>query len=183
MNWNHLCLHPKSQYFDEVPNLDDEDTSTLKAFDYDENRTKYISEMLHQDVIQVDNRNEKYTLLLEEYVQGYKKRQPDNRLFKWLFFIIFIGIFIIIVLVTSKYINIASQNINSIDINSSIGLVTSCVTLITSIIVIPKIIAKYLFSIEEDKFMAEIIKSMFLQDDKIRKSIHSRHNDNDIDLK
>ena len=49
------------------------------------------------------------------------------------------------------------------------ALVPSLVSLITSFIVIPKVIAKYLFNIKEENSMVEIIKSLQSYDDDLYK--------------
>ncbi len=161
----------KSAFIKDIESVSSSDQPFYKPFDYlttEESARK----MIEQDIEQLDSRNEKYTHLLEEFISDYQARKETNRKFKSRFFYVFIGAFVLIVLATILYIIITIVNMRYINIAVVSGLVAACSTLITAIIAIPQIIAKYLFSIEEDKFMADIIRSMLTQDDKIRSTLN-----------
>ena len=130
-------------------------------------------ERILEDINQLDERNIKYSDLLQQFLDDYKARKRINKHYKSIFFHVFMTAFVLILIVTVAYIVFATLNISKTNISMIAGLVTAAATLITSILTIPQIIAKYLFSIEEDKFMSDIIKSMLTQDDKIRESLNN----------
>lgn len=137
--------------------------------------------------VEITERDKQYTELLEHFVSITKVRNILKEIFKWFFYLIIVlsmGILSYIVLVIFRRI------INTTDINQIIDtlplLITSIVGFVSTIISIPLVITKYLFSTKEDRCITQIIlhtqdhdissrdwvsnfKEMFSQNDKISK--------------
>ena len=161
-------------YVAEIPDPEDSD---VKKYDYVSSKSKYSLELIQYDMVRLKSREYKYQELLERYVDDYKFRKNKNRRYRSWFFWTFLITFILILLVSMLYILVTAFYADKFDISVVTGLITVCLTMISSIIIIPKIIAKYLFDADEDKYMAEIIKAMFLQDNNTRNNIEMNHND------
>lgn len=111
-----------------------------------------------------------YSKLLDIYVISTKRNVVIKNILKILFFIITMGSLIAVVFIfywTLKYaFNIIGEfeNLNDISLEAVLSIVTIILPAISSLIVaflkIPKIIAKYLFNIEEDNFMNSVIKNI-----------------------
>ena len=103
-------------------------------------------------------------------LQHYKERQKLH--FKALFFWIIMLGFLVLFLLPGVIILWAGK---LSELTMAVALVSSLIELVSAIIILPKIIAEYLFNKEEDKNMMEIIKSM--QEYNERKHEHIRQND------
>lgn len=91
------------------------------------------------------------------FVENQSRKERQKLALKEQFFwLIMIGFFTLMIL---PFIIIISSNSFS-DTTMIVALLSVLVELIVAIIVLPKIIAEYLFNKEEDKNMMEIIKSM-----------------------
>lgn len=116
-----------------------------------------------------------FIVFLKNFVE-MQKQKDDLKLhlkdqFFWLVMISFLVLIVtplIIVLVAHKY----------SDITVIVALVASLVELVTAIIVLPKIIAKYLFNKEEDAHMLKIINSMQRYNEKKHDYIGSSEKNN-----
>lgn len=112
-----------------------------------------------QAVLQMNNRDEKYTNLLKSFVSITGARNILKEIHKWLFFWI-------IVLVCGAFGLLAYKTISGIMnsgdtdyILSAIPIVvTAFVSLITAIIGIPLAITHFLFNTKEDEYIVELIK-------------------------
>ena len=107
---------------------------------------------------QIEDRDERYTLLLKHFVGVTRFRNWVKEIFKWAFMISIVVCISVLTksfyLLTEKYVKTASiqEIIDSIPL-----LVTSIVSIISAVISIPVIITKYLFSTKEDKYITNII--------------------------
>lgn len=135
------------------------------------------------DYNEVLKHHERYTRLLSTYVNNTRINLYAKNLIKVTFFIITMWIWItLIILFKSSFHEVLkiinSQNVNEDYIKSTIdllaALVPSLISLITSFIVIPKIIAKYLFNMKEEKSMIEIIKSLQTYDNELYKYTYNK---------
>lgn len=59
------------------------------------------------------------------------------------------------------------------DINLAVALISAAASIVTSVIVLPKTIAEYLFSTEEDSKNADIVKEIIKSDLEIRNKLNS----------
>lgn len=110
-------------------------------------------------------REKSYTALTDDFEKNYKKTHDQKRTLKCCFFWIVMPLFVLVV-ISSLFALIASLFITGNQIEVVVGAVVS---LITSIIAIPTIIANYLFPTNEDNDMSSMINRMQNYDKGIRK--------------
>lgn len=100
----------------------------------------------------VTRRNDLYSDLLENYVNLTKKRNTRKEFHKWFFFWVMIVLIIGSCVTCFVYIFVSSTNENTVNI------VSAFVSLISSLIAVPLIVAKYLFNNKEDDNITQIIE-------------------------
>ena len=110
------------------------------------------------------NRDIAYTDLADNFVYNYRQTHEQKRFLKNIFFWFIMPLYAIIIL-GSMFAVIASLFIAGSQIEVVLGAVAS---IITSVIAIPTIIAKYLFPIGEDKNMTKMVHKMQEYDNNIR---------------
>lgn len=104
--------------------------------------------------IRIDKEFERF---LANFVKSQNEKEKQKLHFKDQFFwLIMIGFFSLMIL--PLIIVISSSRIS--DTSMIVALISTLIELVSAIIVLPRIIAEYLFNKEEDKNMIEIIKSM-----------------------
>lgn len=119
-----------------------------------------------------------YDNILRNYATHVDKTLKHKRIMKAIFFglsvfTMFACIIIIGVCVIYLLSNICNQNFDILDyLAPSITAITSFLTVY---IIIPKIIAKYLFNSKEDEVMKNIIASIQEYDKYIRDSLHNKN--------
>lgn len=133
------------------------------------------------DYDEVLKHHKKYTSLLTMYVNNTRVNLYAKILFKAVFFAVTIWIVLVRLFCSSFDIafNIISNTENSANymktaVNLLISLIPSLISLITSFIVIPKVIAKYLFYRKEEGNMIEIIKSLQSYDNVLYKHRYNK---------
>ena len=94
---------------------------------------------------------------LESFVLQYGRKEKQKLEFKEAFFWFIMGGFFILLLTPFLIIVSAGRLNDSVVV---VSLISVLVELVSAIIVLPKIIAEYLFNKEEDNNMMEIIKNM-----------------------
>lgn len=119
------------------------------------------------EIAAYSRRNDLYSDILEEYISINKAKSKANKHYKFWFFLISMIVFAALAIgPIVVFINIAGKECATI---TDLATVLGCITgIITSIIVIPKIIAKHLFPTDEDTHMIEMVKNMQINDSKIR---------------
>lgn len=120
--------------------------------------------------IEVLKHSKNYSKLLDIYVTSTKRNIIMKSWFKSLFFIITMGIMLIIVYLFYDSLQYAIDNfakfesLNEISIEAILSIITVILPVISSLIVafikIPEIIAQYLFNVEEDNYMNSVIKNI-----------------------
>ncbi len=117
-------------------------------------------ELKISDTNMLKRHNNQYSLLLEAYVDDINNKRKSKEIFKWIFFMVsmalLIGVFILFIVLCFKK-----------DDSLSI-ILSSFATLLTSIITLPQIIAKYLFNSEDEKNINTVIKNIQDYDLKVR---------------
>lgn len=122
-------------------------------------------------------RNDMYSALLEMYVHKYDKKEKGKRIYKLVFFVVIMLIFVAVIGLCSfvaVYTIIKNEGITVADAGALIGSVAG---IISTIIIIPKIIAEYLFPLNEESNMIDLVKSMQLNDANIMKILNNHEND------
>lgn len=160
-------------------NLDETlDSSSIKYMNVEEqfNQLKQSMHVNANKNLQI--RNDQYSTLLSIYVSAYANRIQKNLKLKSIYSYVFSIIAVLVIVTTIIVLFVTAWSIyktNNINVGLLTALITAFGTLIATIILIPKIIAEYLFSVKEDEYMADIIKSLLAQDDKIRQLIEDKH--------
>lgn len=122
-----------------------------------------------------EQRDVLYAELLQQYIEINKSKAEWNKWYKLFFFVVTLAILVALVIVPMViYWNISRKCcVNSADVAVVIGCTAG---IISSIIVLPKIIAQHLFPTNEDEHMIGIVKNMQLNDSQIR-DVNRRKND------
>ena len=122
-----------------------------------------------KEKLQYEHRDLMYTSLLQEYIRVYTKKSSCNKKYKLAFFIIAMSAFSLIITVSLISLVIVATKIDSANIlSSALVAISSASGIISSIVVLPKIIAKHLFPTDEDKNMIDMVKNMQDNDSGIR---------------
>ncbi len=118
------------------------------------NSSLYFIRQEEESYFQFDK---EFLSFLNNFVSIQKKKEIQKLWLKGFFFAcIMLGFFVLIV--TPCIIVLYAADLSEISV--IVAMVSVLVELVSAIIVLPKIIAEYLFNKEEDKNMMEIIKSM-----------------------
>ncbi len=108
-------------------------------------------------------RDREITKLLKSYTDNYIAKSKSNRTYKRIIFITSIGIliifFIMFLSLLYKFKNINIANNDNI-VNNIISLITVCITFLTLVIGILKIITKYVFPQNEEDYITQIVNSI-----------------------
>jgi len=122
--------------------------------------------------IEYSKRDNLYTDLLSNYIEIYKTKEEHKKRFKIIFFIVIMIIFFLVIL--GCVVSMCYISINGIYDIESVGLaIANIAGIISSIIIIPQIIAKHLFPTNEENFMLDMVKSMQNNDAGIRDFIYA----------
>lgn len=101
--------------------------------------------------------DKEFLILLRNFINNQEKKEVQKRkLKKWFFWIVMLGFLILLI---APIILIFKANELS-QITVIISLVSLLIELVTAIIVLPQIIAKYLFNKKEDEQLLHIIDGM-----------------------
>lgn len=115
-----------------------------------------------------DSRNSLYTQLLQKYIEIYTKKSISKRRYKFAFFVITMSSFIGIIAGGMVIILFTVQAGNN-SLSSVSAVVGSVAGMVSSLIIIPRIIAEHLFPVDEESNMLDMVKSMQENDSRIRK--------------
>lgn len=151
----------------DINNMDDENKINFKAED---NVLITLSNKENDDgITQCNKRNVLYTKLLSHYLDEHKIKSDNKINYKCKFFWVTIILFILIVL--SSLFSLVFICIFGSTSISSVSIVAGSVgSMVSAIIVIPKIIAEHLFPRNDESAMIELVKNMQLNDASIRKN-------------
>lgn len=108
---------------------------------------------------QIIRREKLFNQFLENYTNEYKNKSEQKRKLKDIFFVVILSILGIIV-VGSMILLIVLLNLKLNISNIIITLISTSAEIITSLLILPKIIAEYLFDKEEEQHLNEIIGKM-----------------------
>ena len=125
------------------------------------------------DRCNVDDRTRLLTQLLNNYVDFYKERAMQSNQLRNEFYIMSIALLAFLAVCFPVAILALLWLGKITDTNAAIGLISAAAGIVTSIIVLPKTIAEYLFSTEEDSKNADIVKEIIKSDLEIRNKLSS----------
>nr|DAG31081.1 MAG TPA: SCIMP protein [Caudoviricetes sp.] len=126
-----------------------------------------------EDFQNLNNRANQLTELLTQYVSTYKDRTAQNAWFRHNFYSLTTTLLLALAIIFPSVILYLLWVQKITDTTAAIGLVSASAGIISSIIILPKTIAKYLFSTEEDSKNADIVKEIIKNDLEIRHNLNS----------
>lgn len=126
-----------------------------------------------KDVENVNSHAEQLTDLLQNYVLTYKERVKQNSQLRHDFYYITMLIFSFLSFVFPAVILTFVWFGKISDTDFVVALISAAASIVTSVIVLPKTIAEYLFSTEEDSKNADIVKDIIKSDLEIRDKLFS----------
>lgn len=142
-------------------------------------RNAIINALINNHGKSMLDHSREYTDLLKEYIENSKKTSVQKKLFKSVFFWVSVSTLCLsFLLFAGICIYFSLQDFSEIDIEGISGLISSLIGLLSLYIIIPKIIAKYLFNVKEDKHMAKIVKSVQKYDAKVFENLNLSTFDN-----
>lgn len=116
--------------------------------------------LLENEERELSERGDLYTALLNAYVTDFDVRHTQNRdFYKKEFFTTVMRLFTLAIFGSICALIIVSIKNSGNNTELSV-IITAFGTIISSLIIIPKIIAKYLFPLDEDDKVADMVKTM-----------------------
>ena len=98
-------------------------------------------------------------ILIEKFVDHYEKRCKQNRVLRVIFFVLSFLSLLAIICVFSAVAILASSK-ETINVEAVISIIGSGATMLTSILVLPKMVGKNLFPEKEDNEILNFVKQM-----------------------
>ncbi len=127
----------------------------------------------------MNNHSAKYTELLAEYINNSKESSIQKRRFKNVFFWVAISMLVLSFMLFVLLCGSLFFKMDNVKITSLTSFISSLIGLLSLYIIIPKIIAKYLFNIKEDKNMTKIVKSIQTYDEKVFANMNTINHETD----
>lgn len=127
---------------------------------------------------QYSHRNQLYSSLLEKYITIYEKKEKAKAWYKGIFFAVTIILFVVIV-VGCLYSILLLQHGNASDVTNVSVAIANIAGIISTIIILPKIIADHLFPTNEENNMLNMVEKMQSNDASIRDLLHKELIEND----
>lgn len=144
-------------------------------------RNSIMNVLIHRHGKSMADHSEEYTKLLQEYIENSRKTSQQKKEFKEAFFEVAIKTLILsFLLFAVMSIGFLFKDTRNEDISAWGGLVSSLVGLLSLYIIIPEIIAKYLFNVKEDENMAKIVESVQKYDAEIFASMSKSESENEF---
>lgn len=128
---------------------------------------------------ELDNRNHLYSTILSLYVNEYQKNQIKTYENKWRFcniMLISFVLFLILLVVMSVIVFLFFSNKKYVVL---ISFATSLIGILSTLSIMPQIIAKYLFNPKEDEYIAKLVTDMQAHDNRTKEIIMQRESKND----
>ena len=129
-------------------------------------------ELQNDDRIRMKERNKKYSEVLDAYVSNTKKVLWIKLVFRVIFLLVsmgaLVGIFVVFCAVLWWA---ANGKIEAGYLETVVTIISSMAAMMTVFIVLPKIMTKYLFDVEEEKNIYNIVKQIQDYDQVIRENM------------
>ena len=126
-------------------------------------------------------RDKEITKLLTYYVLAYNEKRKSNPKYKKIILYLCCGIILVFSSLFIYLLIIVSKTMSSIAVNNVVALVTVCISYLTLVIGILKIITKYVFPQQEEEYITRIVEDIQKNDLKNKKTnirISSKNEDN-----
>lgn len=103
-------------------------------------------------------RDKRITILLQLYVEAYKYKNKSNKWYKGILFFVCILILLIFSVALIVLVFKFNGSTNTKSIESVVKLITACVTFLTLIVGILKIITKYVSPANDEEYITRIVE-------------------------
>lgn len=143
-----------------------------------DNQIDNDSDLRKVDMDSLSKHIKDYDDILRNYAKYVDETLSQKRKMKNMFFIVSILTMIFCVIIVAICVKCLLDNFYNPEINALnyiVPTLTAIASFLTVYIIIPKIIAKYLFNSKEDKAMKDIISSIQEYDKYIRDSLHNKN--------
>ncbi|MBD5536858.1 MAG: hypothetical protein HDQ99_14640 [Lachnospiraceae bacterium] len=141
--------------------VDDDNLNSIAAAQRKEQEEEY------------NKRNKLYTELLREYILRYNKKEAEKAIYKGIFFSVIMFMFVAIVICGSVGLLLLSMYGDGTMANVGIAI-ANIAGIISSLIILPKIIAEHLFPVDEESNMIGMVRNMQENDANIRNVIFDK---------
>ena len=126
-------------------------------------------ELQSDDRLRMSERNKKYSEVLDAYIANTKRVLWVKLIFRIVFLVVSIGALVGVFFVFCMVLWWASHGeIEVGHLEITVSIISSMVSMMTVFIVLPKIMTKYLFDVEEEKNIHNIVKQIQTYDQTIR---------------
>lgn len=133
---------------------------------------KSDEELQKDDRFRMKERNGKYSELLDAYTKNAKRVLLIKVIFRIVFLLVSVGALIGTFTVFCITIwCILTKKVEAAYIETIVSILSAMVSMVTVFIVLPKIMTKYLFDIEEEKNMYNVVKQIQDYDQVIRENL------------
>lgn len=129
-------------------------------------------ELQNDDRMRMKERNKKYTEVLDAYITNTKKVLCVKLVFRIIFLLVsigaLVGTFVVFCIVLWWA---ANSKIEAGDLKTVVSIISAMVSMMTVFIILPKIMTKYLFDVEEEKNIYNMVKQIQDYDQVIRENL------------
>lgn len=119
-------------------------------------------------------RDDQYTKLLETYVKRFPREQRGYFVMKWIFFLTVLLAFIGLIVGSIVLLFKLANNNGCMRVDHIVYAVTALCSIVSSMIVLPRIIAKHLFPARRDNEILKLIQTLIEDDRHIRDAQEKR---------
>ena len=116
-------------------------------------------------------RDKHVTELLKHYVDGYESKTNSNKIYKMVIFIVCISIIVLFSGIFSYLMITFDYNMDAKNVESIVALISICITFLTLIVGILKIITEYSFPAKEEEYITRIVEIIQKNDLENKKQI------------
>lgn len=144
----------------------------------DKNLNNAVASQNQEQDIEYDRRNKLYTELLNTYIQVYNGKEKAKSIYKAIFFTVTMLLFFGIV--ASCLVSMVVLSIYGDGSLANVGIAISNIAgIVSTLIILPKIIAEHLFPVNEESNMIDMVRNMQDNDANIRDFIYKPHDEHD----
>lgn len=139
----------------------------------DDNLNSIAAAQRKEQEEEYNKRNKLYTELLGNYILRYNKKESAKAIYKGIFFGVIMFMFVAIVICGSVGLLLLSMYGDGTMANVGIAI-ANIAGIISSLIILPKIIAEHLFPVNEESNMIGMVRNMQENDANIRNVIFDK---------
>lgn len=144
----------------------------------DKNLNNAVASQNQEQDIEYDRRNKLYTELLNTYIKIYNGKEKAKSIYKAIFFTVTMFLFFGIISICLYSMYMLSKHGNGSLANIGVAI-SNVAGIVSTLIILPKIIAEHLFPVNEESNMIDMVRNMQDNDANIRDFIYKSHDEQD----